>query len=163
MVVVFVGIILFLFVFIWSIQYSWWFFLIKHFGSYNTFSYCCVVILYTYTHTSCSTLWYCFISNDHCHQLHYCLHVLGACCMCSQNIEITRYALIYGPSSDSSVRSGIFVMDINTNNVYTITGLLPRTGYTIQVRADHATVFGTLEGTISATGNAETAVPEGGV
>ena len=63
----------------------------------------------------------------------------------------------------SQLRSGIFVMDINTNNVYTITGLIPRTGYTIQVRADHATVFGTLMGTVSATVNAETAVPEGEV
>ena len=78
-----------------------------------------------------------------------------------RNAAITRYALIYGPSSDSSVRSGIFVMDINTNNVYTITGLLPRTGYTIQVRADHATVFGTLDGIMSATVNEVTAVPEG--
>ena len=81
-------------------------------------------------------------------------------CM-DRNIEITRYVLIYGPSSDYSDRSGVFTMDINTYNVYTITGLLPRTDYTIQVRADHATAFGTLEGTMSATVNAVTAVPEG--
>ena len=80
-----------------------------------------------------------------------------------RNIEITRYVLIYGSSSDSSDRSGSIIMEINTNNVYTITGLLPRTSYTIQVRADHATVFETLMGTVSATVNAETAVPEGEV
>ena len=74
---------------------------------------------------------------------------------------ITRFALIFGPNSDSSDRSGIIIFNININNVYTVTGLLPRTGYTIQVRADHATVFGTLEGTMSATVNAVTAVPEG--
>ena len=78
-----------------------------------------------------------------------------------RNVEITRYALIFGLSSDSSVRSGKITMDINTNNVYTITGLLPRTDYTIQVRADYATVFKTLMGTVSATVNAVTAVPEG--
>ena len=80
-----------------------------------------------------------------------------------RNIEITRYALIYGPSSDSSDRSGSIIMDIKTNNVYTITGLLPRTDYTIQVRAEHVTLFGTLMGTMLATVNAETAVPEGEV
>ena len=80
-----------------------------------------------------------------------------------RNIKITRYALVYGPSSDSSDRKGSIIMAINTNNVYTITGLLPRTSYSIQVRADHATVFETLMGTMSATVNAETAVPEGEV
>ena len=54
----------------------------------------CVVISHTYTHThtlththphtSCSTLWYCCISNDHCYHLHYSLHVLGACCVLRQ-------------------------------------------------------------------------------
>ena len=80
-----------------------------------------------------------------------------------RNIEITRYALVYGHTSDSSDLSGVFTMDIKTNNVYTITGLLPRTDYTIQVRADHAAVFGTFMGTVSATVNAVTAVPEGEV
>ena len=78
-----------------------------------------------------------------------------------RNVEITRYVVIYGPSSDSNDRSDSFKMDINTNNVYTITGLLPRTNYTIQVRADHASEFETLTGTMLATLNAETAVPEG--
>ena len=71
--------------------------------------------------------------------------------------------MIYGPSYDPNDRSGIFIININTNNVCTITGLLLQTGYTIQVRADHSTVFGTLMGTMFATVNAETAVPEGEV
>ena len=78
-----------------------------------------------------------------------------------RNIEITTYALIYAPSSDSSDWRGNFVTDINTNNVYTITGLVPRTGYTIQVRADHSTIFRIFMGTMLATVNAVTAVPEG--
>ena len=80
-----------------------------------------------------------------------------------RNIEITRYAVIYGPSSNSTDLSGISIWDINVNNVITITGLLPQTGYTIQVRADHQTVFRSIFGTMLATVNAETAVPEGEV
>ena len=80
-----------------------------------------------------------------------------------RNIEITKHVVIYGPTSNSNDRISIFIVDINTNNVYTITGLRPRTGYTIQVRADNPTVSGIFMGTMLATVNAETAVPEGKV
>ena len=141
------------------------------FMSTLTYTYC-VVITHTHTHTH---------THAHTHTLLAAPSGIVASLMTTaitsttvsmswgrvacidRNIEITRYALIYGSSSDSSDRSGSIIMEINTNNVYTITGLLPRTSYTIQVRADHATVFETLMGTVSATVNAETAVPEGEV
>ena len=80
-----------------------------------------------------------------------------------RNVKITRYGVIYGPISDSNDRSGSLIIDINTNNVFTITGLLPRTRYTIQVRADHVMATRTLIGTELATMDVETTEPEGKV
>ena len=81
-----------------------------------------------------------------------------------RNAEITQYTVIYVPISGGD-ELNISKLDINPTNDVTITGLIPRTVYTIQVRADHINVSSGsfLLGTVRATVTATTAVPEGNV
>ena len=53
-----------------------------------------------------------------------------------RNVDITQYSVIYGPTGTDSNRT-ISVTDIN-NRMFTAMTLIPRTNYTIQVRAAHA-------------------------
>ncbi len=79
-----------------------------------------------------------------------------------RNAEITRYTIIYYPTSDPSDRGNGVVMATN-NRVFTVRGLIPRTDYTIEVRSDH---FDSLGGVFivsvsPATTTMTTGVPQG--
>ena len=79
-----------------------------------------------------------------------------------RNTEITDYGLSYGPTSDPNDIVGIRVDDdIKT---FTATGLIPRTEYTVKVRAEHFTLRGVviifLTGPFSST-TVTTRAPEG--
>ena len=79
-----------------------------------------------------------------------------------RNTEITEYSLSYGPTSDPNDIVGIRVDDdIRT---FTTTGLIPRTEYTVKVRAKHISLRGVgttfLTGPFSST-TVTTRAPEG--
>ncbi len=81
-----------------------------------------------------------------------------------RNAEITQYTVFYNPTSDPSDRTSGSVMD-TSNRVFTASGLIPRTEYTIEVTADHIDfreeifLFGVSPATITMT----TGVPQGSV
>ena len=79
-----------------------------------------------------------------------------------RNTEITDYGLSYGPTSDPNDIVGIHVDDdIRT---FTASKLIPRTEYTVKVRAEHISLRGVvttfLTGPFSST-TVTTRAPEG--
>ena len=80
-----------------------------------------------------------------------------------RNAEIGRYIVLYVPVSGGE-EMAMEESNIRQTNNANITGLIPRTAYTIYVRADHDNIItGTLLGTMRATVTATTLVPEGKV
>ena len=79
-----------------------------------------------------------------------------------RNAEITHYTVIHIPVSGGE-EVDILSSDVSSTNELPITGLIPRTAYTVQVRADHFrfSMGSTLPGTMRATVTAATSVPEG--
>ncbi len=81
-----------------------------------------------------------------------------------RNAEITQYTVFYNPISNSNDRTSGAVF-ATSNRVFTASGLMPRTVYTIQVIADHIDftdrIF--LIGTSPATITMTTGVPQGSV
>ncbi len=81
-----------------------------------------------------------------------------------RNAEITQYTVFYNPTSDPSDRTSGVVMD-TSNRVFTASGLIPRTEYTIEVTPDHIDftdrIF--LIGVSPATITMTTGVPQGSV
>ncbi len=79
-----------------------------------------------------------------------------------RNAEITRYTIIYYPTSDPSDRGSGVVM-VTSNRVFTARGLIPRTDYTIEVRPDHIDFLGGvfIASVSSATITITTGVPQG--
>ncbi len=81
-----------------------------------------------------------------------------------RNADITNYLVIYNPTSDPSDRTSGVVM-ATSNRVFTASGLIPRTEYTIEVIPRHIDftdgVF--LTGISPATITMTTGVPQGSV
>ena len=82
----------------------------------------------------------------------------------NRHVEITQYTLFYVPISGGEEKI-TFTTDIKTNNEFTITGLIPSTAYSVQVRADHINIITGVYffGTMRASVNVTTEVPEGKV
>ena len=81
-----------------------------------------------------------------------------------RNAEITQYVVVYVPVFGGQDMA-IVVSNIRQTNNAIITGLIPRTAYAIHVRANHIrfSMGSFLLGTMHATVNATTSVPEGKV
>ncbi len=81
-----------------------------------------------------------------------------------RNTEITQYTVFYNPTSDPSDRTSGSVL-ATSNRVFTASGLIPRTEYTIEVSPGHIDfreeifLFGVSPATITMT----TGVPQGNV
>ena len=81
-----------------------------------------------------------------------------------RNADITHYSVTHIPFYGGD-EVDILSSDVSSTNELPITGLIPRTAYTVQVRADHIrfSVSSFLFGTISATVIATTLMPDGKV
>ena len=79
-----------------------------------------------------------------------------------RNAEITHYIVTHIPVTGGN-EVEIISSDVSSTNELLITGLIPRTAYTVQVRADHIRFYtgSFLPGTMLATVTAATSVPEG--
>ncbi len=90
----------------------------------------------------------------------------GTVSCAGRNADINQYTVFYNPTSDPSDSAFGFVMD-TSNRVFTASGLIPRTNYTIEVVPRHIDLSGVmgiiLTGVSPATITMTTGVPQGSV